>query len=246
MPIQNGGFWQIWSLIGSTPKVYLVIRIRDQVVWQVARYRSNNINILWFCKIQKTYQKTYVGPSYIRLGVFKAKTVQYHAWAILGLLSIWKYRLTSKGIPIIKIRRSHDSLIFITEIPYLERSSLYWDGPWLLEPWGCRQYNIYHVRYTVFHPSCYFNKDESEILLAPPAILLCWLESNWRVKCVVYHWYYEYCDIDGLVQEIHYSNGLAMELLLSCIGLSIWYISYFFTSIKSHSKKNAGINLSND
>ena len=31
------------------------------------------------------------------------------------------------GIPIIKIRRSRDRLIFIMEISYLERPSLYWD-----------------------------------------------------------------------------------------------------------------------
>ena len=32
------------------------------------------------------------------------------------------------GIPIVNMRRSHDSLIFTIEIPYLKRLSLYWNG----------------------------------------------------------------------------------------------------------------------
>ena len=41
---------------------------------------------------------------------------------------------TSIGIPIIQIRWSHDRHIFITEIPHLERLSLYWDRPLVLTP----------------------------------------------------------------------------------------------------------------
>ena len=37
-------------------------------------------------------------------------------------------------IPIIKIRRSHDRLMFITEILYLERPSLYWDSALAISP----------------------------------------------------------------------------------------------------------------
>ena len=39
----------------------------------------------------------------------------------LGPVSIWRCRLTSIGIPIIKIRRSHDRPIFIMEISYMIR-----------------------------------------------------------------------------------------------------------------------------
>ena len=46
----------------------------------------------------------------------------------LGDALIWKYRLASVGITIIKIRRYHDDLFFIMEIKDLERPSLYWDG----------------------------------------------------------------------------------------------------------------------
>ena len=42
-----------------------------------------------------------------------------------GSFLIWIHRLTSKGITIIKIRRSWDSLIFITGIPILLRLHLY-------------------------------------------------------------------------------------------------------------------------
>ena len=45
----------------------------------------------------------------------------------LGAVSTYRYRLTSIGIPIIKIRRSHDRLIFIMGILYKERRSLYWN-----------------------------------------------------------------------------------------------------------------------
>ena len=41
---------------------------------------------------------------------------------------IYKYALTSIWILIIRIRQSRDRLIFIMEIPYMERPSLYWDG----------------------------------------------------------------------------------------------------------------------
>ena len=43
-----------------------------------------------------------------------------------GPVSIWRCRLTSIGVPIIKIRLSHDRLILILEIPYRERQYLYW------------------------------------------------------------------------------------------------------------------------
>ena len=38
------------------------------------------------------------------------KFAMYHV--ILGVIAIWRCRLTSKGIPMLKIRRSHDRLIF--------------------------------------------------------------------------------------------------------------------------------------
>ena len=43
-------------------------------------------------------------------------------------ISVYTFRPTSIGIPIKKIRRSHDRLIFIMEVQYSERLSLYWDG----------------------------------------------------------------------------------------------------------------------
>ena len=43
-------------------------------------------------------------------------------------VSILRCRLTNIGIPIIKIRRSHDRLIFIMRSRWLERRSLYCDG----------------------------------------------------------------------------------------------------------------------
>ena len=49
------------------------------------------------------------------------------AWEYTRGISIQRYCLTSIGIPIIKIRRPHDRLIFMMEIPYLERPSLYWN-----------------------------------------------------------------------------------------------------------------------
>ena len=45
---------------------------------------------------------------------------------------IWRYRLTSIVIPIIKIKRSPDRLIFIMEILYLERRFYTETGPWRL------------------------------------------------------------------------------------------------------------------
>ena len=45
-----------------------------------------------------------------------------------GAVSIWRCRLASIGITMLKIRRSGDRLIFNMGIPYLERLSLYWDG----------------------------------------------------------------------------------------------------------------------
>ena len=45
----------------------------------------------------------------------------------LGDVSIWRCHLSNIGSFIIKRRRSHDHVIFIMEIPILERSSLYWD-----------------------------------------------------------------------------------------------------------------------
>ena len=48
-------------------------------------------------------------------------------------VSIWRCHLTSIGIPMIKIRRSHDRLIFIIGFPYLKRWSLYRD--WDQLPW---------------------------------------------------------------------------------------------------------------
>ena len=38
--------------------------------------------------------------------------------------------LTSIGIPFIKIGGSHDRLIFIMEMPYPGKPSLYWEGTW--------------------------------------------------------------------------------------------------------------------
>ena len=38
--------------------------------------------------------------------------------------------VTDTESPIIRIRRSHDWLVFVMEYPYIERPSLYWDGPW--------------------------------------------------------------------------------------------------------------------
>ena len=49
------------------------------------------------------------------------------------------YRLTSIGIPIVKIRLSHDRLIFTLGILYLVRRSLYWDG--------VQQSTIHHIHY---------------------------------------------------------------------------------------------------
>ena len=43
-------------------------------------------------------------------------------------VSIYGCRLTSIKIPIKKIRRCHDLLIFVMGIPYMERPSLYSDG----------------------------------------------------------------------------------------------------------------------
>ena len=43
-----------------------------------------------------------------------------------------QYKDTRLGIPMLKIRRSRDRLIFNMEIPYLERRSLYWTGPAVL------------------------------------------------------------------------------------------------------------------
>ena len=45
-------------------------------------------------------------------------------WVVL----IYKYRLTNIGIPMLKIRRSHDRLIINIEFHTWEILSLYWDG----------------------------------------------------------------------------------------------------------------------
>ena len=42
-------------------------------------------------------------------------------------LSLYSYRLTSSGIPMIKIRRSYVRIIFMIGIPMPQRPSLYWD-----------------------------------------------------------------------------------------------------------------------
>ena len=47
----------------------------------------------------------------------------------LWVVSIWSCHLTNIGIPIIKMRRSHDRLISIMRFPYREKRSLHWDRP---------------------------------------------------------------------------------------------------------------------
>ena len=42
-------------------------------------------------------------------------------------VSCYRCRLNSIGIPMLKITRSRDRLIFNMGIPYMERQSLYWD-----------------------------------------------------------------------------------------------------------------------
>ena len=55
-----------------------------------------------------------------------------------GSVSIWRYRLTSIGIPMLKITRSHDRLIFNMGIPIHRKDGLYIDtGAW-----------IFHLDYT--------------------------------------------------------------------------------------------------
>ena len=68
----------------------------------------------------------------------------------LGDALIWKYRLASVGITIIKIRRYHDYLFFIMEIQDLERPSLYWDGAMGVMMVHIYIYNIYFT-YNVWH-----------------------------------------------------------------------------------------------
>ena len=45
----------------------------------------------------------------------------------LGAVSLSKYRLISISISIIRIRLIGDRLVFITEIPYMEKPLLYWN-----------------------------------------------------------------------------------------------------------------------
>ena len=58
-------------------------------------------------------------------------------WDKLGTVSIWRCRLTSIGIPMLKIRRSRDHLIFNIGIPIPKKDGLYIEsGPWSFLAWG--------------------------------------------------------------------------------------------------------------
>ena len=84
------------------------------------------------------YQINFVSqacPSYLALLSYSGLTFgnvrfQYiELWCVLGAVSVSKCRLTSMGISMLKIRRSHDRLIFNMGIPITGKDGfLYRDG----------------------------------------------------------------------------------------------------------------------
>ena len=100
--------WNFTNVILCTRKIHRFNIFKDDLSYS---QESSRIK-LWI-------QATNITPSMMVIVKTKAHVPRHNILIYTPLYSI--------GIPIINIRRSHDRL-FIMEIPYLERTSLYWNG----------------------------------------------------------------------------------------------------------------------
>ena len=65
-----------------------------------------------------------IAPLYWNGLIFLVQDGRISVANALGAVSVWRCRLTSIGIPMLKIRRSHDRLIFNMGIPIPEKDGL--------------------------------------------------------------------------------------------------------------------------
>ena len=81
--------------------------------------------------------KTVVRSSYLHNGIsYTGKTASLYWFSPLGSISRQRHRRNTMGIPIIKIGRSHDRLIFTMEIPIPGKTSLTLRQGWEFGPVG--------------------------------------------------------------------------------------------------------------
>ena len=98
-------------------------------------------NSLW--RLQRQHRRLEIsrGSRYITILYAVTRTCQSYPGGRLNIKMSYRNR-----IPMFKIRRSRDRLIFNMGIPYLERRSLYWDGALVIsgslhwKQWSSRTY----------------------------------------------------------------------------------------------------------
>ena len=106
-------YWQFNS--GLNVLTHWSLLTYDRGVCNQSHYRF----ILWLVDRSAFSKKDVFSEIWINIQHFSLTEMNF---------KIYKYALTSIWILIIRIRQSRDRLIFIMEIPYMERPSLYWDG----------------------------------------------------------------------------------------------------------------------
>ena len=131
-PRQNGRHFpdDIFKWIFLNENVWISINISLKFV---PRGSINNIpTLVQVMAWRRPGDKPLSGPMMVRLPTHIC--VARPQWVKLPLHHEERHHFTTRDhltrieIPIIKIRRYHDRLIFIMVIPYLERSHWYWDG----------------------------------------------------------------------------------------------------------------------
>ena len=78
------------------------------------------------CRKSLCGDKMILRPSYLHKRIsYTGKVTSLNWIRAQGTVSTWRYHVTSIGIPMLKIRRSHDSLIFNTGISIPGKDGLY-------------------------------------------------------------------------------------------------------------------------